>query len=122
MNYNSYGDFETFMHDTAGDRIFSMVEYKRMFTPYEQEKKFQDESIYMTDEYQEVVIREVIELPNGELLLGMQYLFDYYDLEEEKPNIYYHNLKDISLSYIPMRENIYMDCECEDEDNDDEED
>lgn len=38
-------DMETFILDTKGT-IFTIYKYKKVYTPYEQDKKYSDESIY----------------------------------------------------------------------------
>ena len=102
-----YGDFETFMHDVGGDRIFQMLVYKKVYTPYEQEKKFRDESVYTDDSYQDIKIKEVVPL-DGDILLGVQPLFDYDDLDCDKPRIEYYKMSDIELSYNPATEEEYL--------------
>ena len=42
-------DLETFIHDIGEDTIFRMYKYRRLFTPYEQDKKFSDESVLLCD-------------------------------------------------------------------------
>ena len=112
-----YGDFETFMHDVGGDRIFQMLIYKKIYTPYEQEQKFRDESIYTDDSYQDIKIKEVIPI-EGDILLGVHCLYDYDDFDCDKPRIEYHKMSDIELSYNPATEEDYL-YECEtDEDGD----
>jgi hypothetical protein len=102
-----YGDLETFMHDVGGDRIFQLLIYKKVYTPYEQEQKFRDESVYTDNSYQDIKIKEVIPL-DGDILLGVQLLFDYEDLDSENPRIEYHKLSDIELSYNPATEKEYL--------------
>ena len=43
FDYNIYGDMETFMHDVGCERFWI---YRRMFTPYEQQEAFTDESVF----------------------------------------------------------------------------
>ena len=45
-------DLVTWLHD-FGDRIYRILEYRKpgLFTPYEMENKFSDESLYMCNEY-----------------------------------------------------------------------
>ena len=102
-----YGDLETFMHDVGEDRIFQLLIYKKVYTPYEQEQKFRDESVYTDNSYQDIKIKEVIPL-DGDILLGVQPLFDYEDLDSENPRIEYHKLSDIELSYNPATEKEYL--------------
>lgn len=62
-----------------------------MFTPYEQEQKFSDESQYVNVECDYVRIRDVITLPDGDLLLATTYAWG------EGSYINYHKLSEISL-------------------------
>lgn len=88
MQYNSFGEYlATFPPNT----IFRMWEYKRMFTPYEQEEKFSDESLYVNIECEFVYIKDVITLPDGDLLLAVSPI----DLSEY---VEYHKLSNISLA------------------------
>lgn len=88
MQYNSFGKYlATFPPDT----IFRMWEYKRMFTPYEQEEKFSDESLYVNTECEFIYIKDVITLPDGDLLLAVSPI----DLSAY---VEYHKLSNISLA------------------------
>ena len=44
-------DFETFLHDFADDKIFRIYKYKRMYTPFEQDKKYSDETVFENGAY-----------------------------------------------------------------------
>lgn len=70
-------DFETYYHDELQDKIINYAVYKRMFTPYEEEQKYSDESCY-EDMTHQGYIKEVIELPDNDILLG---IVDCYDKE-----------------------------------------
>lgn len=94
-------DLETFMLDDGFDRIFRMYIFKRMFTPYEREKAYMDETVYTSSEPKFVKIREVIELPDKDVLLGYQEIFCWDDLDEGNPRIDYKKLSEIELSYYP---------------------
>lgn len=80
-------DFETWLLD-YGDRLYRYWVIKKMFTPLEQEEKWTDQSIYEDEQCSEGYIREAVELPDGDILLGFeppdmagQYI-DYYKLSE----------------------------------------
>ena len=47
MTYNSFAEY---LKSLPPDTIFRLWQYKRMFTPYEQEEKFSDESQYVNVE------------------------------------------------------------------------
>lgn len=99
-------DFETWLHHIGYDRIFRMWKYKRMFTPYEQKEAFSDESIYEDDTCDYVKIREAIELPDGDILLGLQTIEDSSDLEDENSYLTYCKLSQIELAYNSSDQNI----------------
>ena len=61
-------DMETWLLDN-GDRLFRYRVYRRMFTPYEQEKKYMDQSDFESDYHQFGYIEEAIDLGNGEWYL-----------------------------------------------------
>lgn len=94
-------DLQTWLLDVGFDRIFRMWEYKRMFTPYEQQQAFVHESCYVDDHAQLIKIKEVIELPDKDVLIGFQMIFDDEDLELDNPPLYYKKLSQIELSYYP---------------------
>ena len=87
MQYNSFAEY---LKSLPPDTIFLLWEYKRMFTPYEQSEKFSDESLYVNTECEFVYIKDVITLPDGDLLLAISPV----DLNGY---IEYHKLSDISL-------------------------
>lgn len=85
MQYNSFAEY---LKSLPPDIIFRLWEYKRMFTPYEQQEKFLDESQYVNDECDFVKILDIINLPDGDLLLATTYAYgdgkyiNYYKLSE----------------------------------------
>jgi len=87
-------DFETWLLDW-GDRIYRFLVYKKMFTPYEQQNAFMDESVYENDHYQLCKIEEAIDLGNGDWLLGLRQI-------EEDGEVYgiveYYKLSEIALA------------------------
>ena len=99
-------DMETWIRDNS-DRVYGYLIYKRLFTPYEQEQKFTDESQFEDIHFNYGRIVEAIELGNGDWLIGFQELF----LEDEEyiasNDIQYHRLSDIKLySYEWMQRKI----------------
>lgn len=96
-------DFETWMLDCGYNRIFRMLEYRRIgdWTPYEMEKKYTDQSEFKDNHYQFVKIKEAIELPDGDVLVGLQFICDWEELSIEKPWIHYRKLSQIELTYNP---------------------
>lgn len=91
MQYNSFAEY---LKSLPPNTIFRLWEYKRMFTPYEQDQKFSDESVYVNDECDYVRILDVITLPDGDLLLATTYAYS----ESESSYISYYKLSEISLA------------------------
>lgn len=73
-------DMETFILDNQ-DKIFRWYKYKTVWTPFELDKKYSDESIYENGGYANFCyIRQAIELPDGDVLLKLE---DTYNPEDE---------------------------------------
>lgn len=100
-------DMETWFSDNS-DRIYRFVVYKKLFTPYEQEQKFSDESQFEDTHYRFGFIEEAIELGHGEWLLGLREIID-----GEVYDINYFKLSDIQLSYFEQDQNMLSDEEDE---------
>lgn len=92
-------NFETWLLN-CGDRIYSYLVYKKMFTPYEQQKAFSDESIYEDSHYELCKIEEAVNLGDGEWLLGLRTIGDdgkiygmihYYKLSEIRLSLFEHD-------------------------------
>ena len=94
-------DMETWLLD-FDERIFRFVVYKKLFTPYEQDKKFMDESQFEDTHFRFAFIEEAVELGNGEWLLGFLEIID----GEICNNIDYYKLSDIQLSYFEIDQNM----------------
>lgn len=80
-----------------------MLEYRRVgdWTPHEIEKKYIDQSEFKDTHYEFVKIKECVELPDGDVLLGLQFILDLEDLSNEDPIINYRKLSQIELLYDP---------------------
>ena len=85
MQYNSFAEY---LKSLPPNTIFRLWQYKRMFTPYEQDEKFMDESQYVNDECDFV---DTINLPDGDLLLATTYAYG------DGKYISYYKLSEISL-------------------------
>ena len=90
MTYNSFGDY---LKSLPPNTIFRLWEYKRMFTPYEQAEQFIDQSIYKNEVCDYIIIKDVINLPDGDLLLAVSD-------ECDSGIIDYYRLSDITLSKV----------------------
>lgn len=67
-------DLETWIKDNS-DKFYSVKKYMKVYTPYEYDKKYSDETRY---EWEKTCkIKEAIEIPN-DVLLGLQEYFDDY--------------------------------------------
>lgn len=100
-------DFETWLHDN-GDRIYRYWAYKRMFTPEEIDKKWSDQSCFENVECYYGVIKEAIELPDGDILLGF---IDPVDDDYAEKTICYYKLSQIELSYVPEDQEALVEVE-----------
>lgn len=95
-------DMETWLAD-YGDRIFRFLVYKKMFTPYEQEQKFMDETQFEDTHYSLGYIEEAIDL-GGDWLLGFRRVFE--DESEASGLVEYYKLSDIQLAYYEGDQNL----------------
>ena len=93
-------DMETWFCDNS-DRIYRFLVYKKLFTPYEQEHKFMDESQFEDIHYRYGFIEEAIELGHGEWLLGIREVKD-----GETADMSYFKLSDIQLSYFEQDQDM----------------
>jgi hypothetical protein len=87
-------DFETWLLD-HGDRLYRYLVYKRIFTPYEQQNAFVDESAYEDSHYNLCKIEEAIDLGLGEWLLGLRTVGEDGKLYGM---IHYYKLSEIRLA------------------------
>lgn len=92
---DSWGDIHTWLSDVGEERVFRMWVFKKMFTPYEQDEKFSDESVYVDDTCKFVMIKEIIELADGDYLIGFQ------DADSDNEYLEYFKLSEIRLDYRP---------------------
>lgn len=91
-----YKDLQEFLKDKEG-KIFRVWVFKRMFTPYEQEKKYSDETPYVDDSATFVTIQEAIPLPDGDVLLGFRDIA--FGDDGSKPWIFYYKLSELRVEY-----------------------
>ena len=95
-------DLETFIQDNDG-KIFRYLKYKKVWTPYELDKKYSDESEYEDGGYFNFCyIRQAIELPDGDVLLKVEDTHSpdediLYEEETEDKKYKYVKLSDIVL-------------------------
>ena len=89
MTYNSFGEY---LKSLPSDTVFRLWEYKRIFTPYEEENKFIDQCEFKNKYCSYVKILDTINLPNGDIMLAAQSDDDYID---------YYRLSEIKLVRVP---------------------
>ena len=99
-------DFETWMLDVGFERTFRMLEYRRVgdWTPLEMEKKWMDQSQYKDNHYTLIRIKEAIELPDGDILIGYIDVTDSEwdgDFDEDKAVINYRKLSQLEICWFP---------------------
>lgn len=90
----------TWFHGKEGS-IFRFLIYKKMYTPYEKDKKFIDESEYENGGYYRFgIITNVIEIPS-DILLEIEEMTESDDDEtfESLDKKVYFKLSDIRLEY-----------------------
>lgn len=81
-------DFQTWLLDYGYNRLFRVYFFNLP------ELEIQEEANY-------VFIKEAIELPDGDILLGLHFIFSYENIEDENPPIEYHKLSEMQLNYYP---------------------
>lgn len=74
--------------------------YKRKYTPYEESSKFEDESIFEDHHASEGYVKEVVLLPDNDVLLGIASVFDGLEHDEYNYTVDYYKLSEIRLSYL----------------------
>lgn len=99
-------DLETWISDNS-DKFYSVKKYMKVYTPYEYDKKYSDETRY---EWEKTCkIKEAIEIPN-DALLGLQEYFDNYvtlsdntieyEVKEAFGGLLYVRLSDVVIEEI----------------------
>lgn len=98
-------DLETWFLDFGSDHIFRILYVRKpgQFTPCEIDKKFSDQSLYMNDCYTYIQIKDLVELPDKDVLLEYREVYDLESIEEEwdKSFLRYVKLSEIKLGYCP---------------------
>lgn len=102
-------DLATWLID-YGDRTYHIRRYKKMFTPYELDKNFIDES--STEEMGDYIIVEAIELPNKDVLLGCKGTWKEDVRDDENTLLYVDTKVSDFIEYFKLSE---IDLRCEDE-------
>lgn len=97
-NYSCFADFI----NKNEPRVIRFWVYKRIFTPLEMDKKFIDQGCYESNCSRIGVIREVIILPDNDLLLGIAELCeDVSDMLSDMRCLEYYKLSELRIAYFP---------------------
>lgn len=86
--------------NTHQDDIFMFWVYRRVYTPYEQQRAFTDESVFEDTQALFGFITECVSLGNGDFMLGFR---SVADPEEENVKAYNGPIEYYRLSEIRMR-------------------
>ena len=95
-------DIQTYVRNNQ-DTIYRLWKYKKVFTPYEIDSRFEDESIFEEDTCEFVKIEEVICLPN-DVLIKFRVMLENFVCDDEEKNFMdggfyiFERLSDIKLS------------------------
>ena len=89
-----YNSFYEYLLSLPPNTVFSIWQYKRMFTPHEQDAKYIDQSCFESVICEDVYIKDVIVLPDGDLLLAT------FPFKGDMNNIAYYKLSEISLAIL----------------------
>lgn len=82
--------------DKYQNTIIRFLEYKKVWTPYELDRKFQDETEWKDIHYTFGYLREAVLLPDGDVLLKIQEL---NELDDDADKVYFwRKLSDIQIT------------------------
>lgn len=98
-------DFDEFLKKNI-NKVFRIYKYKKVYTPFEIDKKYSDESIYENGGYPTYVyIREAILLPDNDILLKLEETTPVQEQDSlnTKDKFYLYE----KLSDICLKENDY---------------
>lgn len=104
--FDGITDLETWLIDYADETIFRLWVYKSIFTPYEQDKKYVDESIYEDSTAKLVKLVGCIEMPNYE-----ENILKFQDLDDDLTptgTYYYYKFSQIALIETQYENNLEL--------------
>lgn len=90
----------TWLSAHQGEKFRYLV-YKRMFTPFEIQQAFMDDSQFESTHYRIGKIEEAVSLDNGELFIGIR---EIYDDDTESKFLTFYRLSEIRLELIEKQE------------------
>lgn len=114
MTYNSFPDFCRQNKNIP----FRYWIYRRIFTPYEQDKKYADDSFYEDSYCKVAYINSCIDLGNGDYLIGFEDTEAFHD-KEMKRSIEFCKLSEIRLEWYEHDQEWYSEEEEDGEVSDD---
>ena len=91
MEFKTYKNLEEFF-EANQNTVFRYWIYKKMFTPYEQENKFVDESIFTDPHAYFGRIQSIVSLQNGDYLLGIL-------RTDNDDYVHYYKLSEIHIEF-----------------------
>lgn len=89
------------------NRIITFWVYKRAFTPYDYDVKSKEVNIYENDTGTVGMIKEVVLLPDNDILLGIAQDMELID-DERNYYIDYYKLSEIHIAYNQYQEQEYI--------------
>lgn len=96
-------DFDTWLLDFHDEKIFSVYRRKTIFTPYEQDKKFSDETVWEQVTNAAKIVEAII-LPNNDVMLGFRDVW-YDDVRDDDGNQINMPIEENSfIDYYPLSE------------------
>lgn len=109
MKILTHPDFVAFAEANA-DRVFELQVYRRLFTPYEQERRFLDDTEF-TERPVSVKLKEAIPLGHGDYLVGVSEWFEDDPEWNARAPVTFYRLSEIRLSYAPSADEFTEDPE-----------
>lgn len=94
----TYGDMKTFVQDFSGKLIRFWV-FKHAFTPYEQDGKFFDQSVFESTTAMFGYIKVCVNLGSGDYLIGIQP--DFGDGEFDN-DLWFYRLSELRFQILEI--------------------
>lgn len=92
MEYKTFYDY---LKSLPENTIFRLWHKKWIFTPYEVDAKFTDQSLYIDSICSFIIIDDIINLPDGDLLLAV-----HSSSDDENTYTDYYKLSEISIAKV----------------------
>lgn len=108
---NIANDFQSWLKNSQ-NKLYRYLVLKKFFTPYEQAKAFEDQSIYEDIYYQLCKIEEAVDLGNGDWMLGLRTIGDDGMIYG---TVHYYKLSEIRLTSFDADQELQLYAEENDE-------